>query len=132
LHASAEVLNIKNSGPFYIGSGQIPPRLKSSPGKLDIKIDLTISAEYDISCDIVNPNYYKNYPAVIKAGSSINGARGHLEQYLLNHETNKFKTHLSLDFLHIPRPQPYLFFENLDDEDTIYVNNCYANFSTKS
>ncbi len=105
---------LQNSGPFYLEGGVIQPKNLFS---LDFDQLPSVGYAYKVTCDIENPNYFKDYPVVIWAAGTfegtINQKSSSSKQYLLNKLVNKFEA--------ISRQS--IAFINLDDSDPVYVTN---------
>jgi len=113
---------LKYSGPFYLAGGVIQP---NHPFGLDLRQLPWPGSAYKVTCDIENPNYFKDYPVVIWVNGAIevtiNQKHSSTQQYLLNTPINKFEA--------ISRQ--YITFVNYDDTDPVYLTNCVATYSTE-
>ena len=121
--------DLLKSGPFYLADGTLPPKSNGSNfGILNIPLQqsLIMEMQYDITCDIENPNYNKPYPVVIKIfHGNINSVTSPSGQYLLDKQISKYKTRIVM----IPQ-RLYLTFYNYDDTDSVFVRNCIAVYAT--
>lgn len=120
----------KDSGPFFIPGGILLPRdTDNNPGVFNLNLtNLPKGNVYEITCDLDNPNYHKDYPVIIgipKAGvRSINGNYNYTNQYKLNLPLNKYRAI-------IENNGNLLQFLNYDDTDAIYIKNCIALYATQ-
>lgn len=126
----ANSITLKDSGPFYISGGILPPRDKTQePGIFNLNIKhLPKDNLYEVSCDIDNPNYHKAYPVIIsipmEGVRSINGNYNYTNQYKLNLPLNKYRAIIQ----NTGKP---LQFANYDDTDAVYIKNCIALYATQ-
>jgi len=118
------------SGPFYFAGGVVPPKEKF-PGNLHIPLaSLPKNVILDITCDIENPNFEKQYPVVIEMTGALNGKVNASHLYLLNNLISKFSIRLNIDGT-TPQGNPaYLTFRNHDTANAVSVKNCVAVYAT--
>ena len=93
---------------------------------------------YDVKCDIINPNYQKEYPVILGIGTEsatnnptndrifLNGVELYTKQGLLNRELNKLEVFRTLGFCINGSCKISIVFQNLDSSDTVQVSNCTA------
>jgi hypothetical protein len=115
-----------SSGPFYFAGGTIPSKNENS-GILNLSTaSLPENGSLNVTCDIENPNFSHPYPVVIEFyNGSLNGVISPSNQYLLDHQINKYHTLLTLQ----QRPR-FIRFTNYDDTDAVFVKNCIAVYAT--
>ncbi|PWY56056.1 hypothetical protein DGG96_08965 [Legionella qingyii] len=128
---------VLNSGPFPFDGGESKPY-----SFLKVMIPRITKATYVITCDIINPNYQKEYPVVLQMKLNVanqnpykiylNGAQ--LSSPYYQGELNRNINHLMIFPVEINggEADSHIQFHNLDDSDTVIVSNCEARFLTSS
>jgi len=122
----------KDSAPIELAAGELKPKeiLSISLASLDNEI------YYKIKCDIVNPNYGKKYPIVVRAycdGNcsriSINGSNWEDGRYgILKKYVNKFE----IEYIkYINDTESNIYIQSFDDSDTATVTNCMAYYAVE-
>lgn len=111
---------VLSSGPFYLDGGEIP-----ASSYLLVKLPILPSGIYNVSCDLINPNYSKKYPVVIGINTYgiVNGFNSSSQQYLLDKPVNKL-------IIYGLYSQGQFAIYNKDNADAILLKNCLATFAT--
>tara|TARA_R110000868_G_scaffold308109_1_gene569720 strand:- start:1520 stop:1993 length:474 start_codon:yes stop_codon:yes gene_type:complete len=129
-----------SSPPVAIPGGNVKP--KSVFNLLISPLQLKGGIYYNLSCNIINPNYSDKYPSAIKITSyfSPHSSAGRItindkalihNQWILNMYNNKL---VVSDVMITANPyggKPVIQFEfqNLDETSTIVVNDCFASYA---